>query len=105
LILFISRCLSCVAKEQEGCEKKKRKRDKEVTIPSEHQQEPDSIIPIEQFTELLVELARGCAIDCSTRISMQGMVEEEDEIFKLIVEWVWEATGFRFTYIWFLLEA
>ena len=83
-------------KEQERYQRKKRKHNKEVTSPSESQEEPDGIIPIERFIELLAELACGHEIDCSTCISMQGMVacmvEEEDEIFKLIVKWVWEAT-------------
>ena len=86
-------------KTQEGREKNKRKRDEEVTTSSESREDPDGIIPIERFIELLAELARGREIDCRTRISRQGMVEEEDEIFKLIVKRVWEATGYRFTYV------
>ena len=99
------RCLPCAVKEQERYQRKKRKHDKEVTSPSESQEEPGSTITVERFTELLAELAHGREIDYSTCISMQGMVEEEDEIFKLIVKRVWEATGFRFMYVWFLLEA
>ena len=100
----LSQCLPCVVKVYEGCEKNKRKHDKEVPSPSESREEPNSIIHIEQFIELLAELARGHMIDCSAWISRQGMIEEEEDIFKLIVKQVWEATGFRFTYVWFLLE-
>ena len=97
-------CLPCTVKEQERHQKKKRKCDEGITSPSESQEEPNSVIPIEQFTELLCELACGCEINCCTHISLQGMVEEEDKIFKLIVKHVWEATGFRFTYVWFCLR-
>lgn len=72
-------------KEQEKRQKKRIKRGNECINPSEGQAEPGPIIPIEQFTELLRELARGRDIDCRRCVSMQGMVEKADEIFKLIV--------------------
>ena len=88
----ICRCLPCAAKDRDRRQTKKRKRDDER---SESQVES---IPIEQFTEMLRELACGDDLDYRTRVSMQGMTEEGHDIFKLIVKHVWDITGFRFTY-------
>ena len=98
-----SRCLPCAENERQRRQNKKRKRDEECLNPSESPATPDPIIPIEKFTELLRELARGPEIDWRTCVSTQGMVGEEEDISKLILRRVWDATGFRFTYGGFLL--
>ena len=88
-------CLPCAAKEQDRCQIKKRKRDDEGYHPSESQVEA---IPIEQFMEMLRELAQGHDLNCRTHVSMQGMTEEGHGIFNIIVKHLWDTTGFRFTY-------
>lgn len=98
-----TRCLPCAEKERQRRQNKKRKRDEEGINSSESLATPDPIISIENFTELLRELAREPDIDWRTCVSTRGMVGEEDDILKLILRRVWDATGFRFTYGWFLL--
>jgi hypothetical protein len=100
----LRQCLPCGVKQQERRQRNKRKHDEDITMPSMPSESQGSIIPIERFTELLAELAQGCEIDYRTYASRQRMVEEEEGIFKLIVKHVWEATGYRFTYVWLLLE-
>jgi hypothetical protein len=92
------RCLPCAAKEHDRRQNKKRKRDNEGSHPSQSHVEPCPVIPIEQFTQILCELARGHDLNCRTHVSMQGMTEEGQDVFNLIVKHVWDITGFRFMY-------
>ena len=98
------RCLPCAEKERHRRQNAKRKRDEEGLNPSGVPEEPEPILPVEQFTVLLRELALGGDPSCRTRVSTQGLVGEDGEVFKVIIGRVWEATGFRFTYGWFSLE-
>ena len=85
-------------------QEKKRKRDEDGAHPSEDPAEPAPIGSIDQFTELLRQQALEGGICCRMRVSTQGLAAEEDEIIKIIAGRVWEATGFRFTFVWLLLE-
>ena len=99
-----SRCSRCVTISCNRCQSTKRKRDEEGPDPSEHPVEPSATVSIAQFTEELQKCAPRGDICYSARISTQGLDGDEDEICKVIVGCVWEATGFRFTYDWFPLE-
>ena len=90
-----SRCIPCAANEQHRRQTKKRKRDEECPAG------PNLVISLEQFTEHLRQQALTGSIDWSARVSTQGL---SGEVENVIVKHVWEATGFRFTYGWFLLN-
>ena len=83
-------------------QEKKRKRDEDGAHPSEEPAEPAPIQSIDQFTELLCQQALEGDISCRVRVSTQGLAGEEDAILKIIAGRVWEATGFRFTFVWLL---
>ena len=85
-------------------QEKKRKRDEDDAHPSEDPVEPTPIRSIDEFTELLHQQALQGEICCRIRVSTQGLAAEEDAIFNIIAGRVWEATGFRFTFVWLLPE-
>ena len=85
-------------------QEKKRKRDEDSAHPFEDPAEPAPIRSIDQFTELLRQQALEGTIRCRMRVSTQGIAAEEDAILKIIAGRVWEATGFRFTFVWLLPE-
>ena len=76
----------------------KTKRDEERPKPSEG---PLEAISTEQITELLHQQARRGDLRCRARVSTQGIAKEEEEMFQVIVEYVWVATGFKFMSVWF----
>ena len=88
-------CIPCAAKEQHRRQTKKRKHDEEGPAG------PNLAISLEQFTELLRQQALTGDINCSTCVSTQGL---SNEVENVIIKHVWEVTGFRFTYGWFLLN-
>ena len=94
-----SRCSSCAEKERARRETKKRKRAEEDPGASGDPAEAGHPISIEQFTALLREQVPTGEIYCSARVSTQGLTGEADEMYAGIVRRVWEATGFRFTYV------
>jgi len=94
-----------MTRNQQGCQILKYKRDKEGLDSSEDPLELDPAISSKQFTALLHGHARRGDLCCHMCISNQVIAEEEDEMFKVIVGRVWEATGFRFTFVWFQLAA
>ena len=98
------RCTHCMTRNRQTRQEKKRKRDEDGAHPSEDPAEPARIGSIDQFTELLRQQALEGGICCRMRVSTQGLAAEEDEIIKIIAGRVWEATGFRFTFVWLLLE-
>ena len=99
-----SSCVSCTVKARDRRELKKRKRDEEGADTYKDTPEPDRILSIEQFTALLREKALMGVISCYARVSTQGLDGEEEEICAGIAGRVWEATGFRFTYVRFPFE-
>jgi len=99
-----SRCASCAATERERCKIRKRKRDEKGLDLSGGPEEPNRPMSIEQFTTLLREKALTGVFSFSARVSAQGLAGNADDICKVLVARVWEATGFRFTYGRFPLE-
>ena len=51
------------------------------------------------MTQLCEEALTG-VISCSTCISTQDLSGEADDICSIVIGHMWEATGFRFTYVW-----
>jgi hypothetical protein len=97
------RCTSCTMKNKQAHENLKRKRNKESFHTSESLEERNYAVSIEQFTALLRQKAPMDDLHFRAHVSTQGLVEEEEEIFKRIVKCIWDATGFRFTFVWFPL--
>ena len=85
-------------------QEKKRKHDEDSAHPSEDPIEPAPMRTIEEFMELLRQQALEGVISCHARVSTQGIAAEGDAILKIIAARVWEATGFRFTFVWLLPE-
>ena len=88
-------------KNQQGHKELERKHDGEDANPPE----PGPTISIEQFTELLNQQALTGNICCQAHVSTHVIAAEEEEEFKILARRVWEATGSRFTSVWFLLDA
>jgi len=88
-------------KNQQGRKELEIKRDGEDSNPPE----PGPAISIEQFTELLHQQALTGDICCRAHVSTHVIAAEEEEEFKILARRVWEATGSRFTSVWFLLDA
>ena len=61
-------------------------------------EEPDCAISLEQFTAQLHEKAHTGVISYSGCVSTQEISGEVDNLCKVIVGHVWEATGFKFIY-------
>ena len=92
--------MHCTTRNRQTRQEKKRKRDEDCGHPSEDPAEPAPIRSIDQFTELLRQHALEGDISCfRMRVSTQGLATEEDAIFKTIAGRVWEATGFRITFV------
>ena len=70
----------------------------------EDPEEPDYTLSLEQFMAQLRKDTLTGMISCSECILAQGISEEVDGICTAIVQSMWEATGFQFTYVQFLLE-
>ena len=85
-------------------QEKKRKRDEDNAHPSEDPVEPAPTRSIDEFMELLHQQALQGKICCHIHVSMQGLAAEEDAMLNIIAGHVWEATGFRFTFVWLLPE-
>ena len=100
----MTRCSACMVTEWERCETKKRKQDEEDIDLLGDPTELDQLISIEHFMALLHEKALAGVFSCSAHVSTQGLDGNTDEMCKVIVGHVWEATGFHFTYAWFPLE-
>ena len=83
-------------------QEKKRKRNEDAAHPSEDPAEAAPIRSINQFMELLHQQALEGDISCRACVSTQGLAAEEDAILKIIAGRVWEATGFRFMFVWLL---
>ena len=96
-------CMSCTTKNRQTRQEKKRKHDEDHAHPSEDPAEAAPIRSIDQFTEQLRQQALEGDICCRMRVSTQGLAAEDDTILKIIAAHVWEATGFRFTFVWLLL--
>ena len=64
---------------------------------------PNRVISVDQFVAILRKQCLTGVISISACVSIQGLDGEEDRMCTEIVRRVWEATGFRFTYEWFLL--
>ena len=94
-----SRCSSCAEKRHQR-ENKKRKRAERGPGLCGDPGEPIPAISLEQLTAQLHEEALTGVISCSIRVSTQGLSGEVDDIHSVIVGRVWEATGFRFMYVW-----
>ena len=99
----LSRCSSCAAKERDRNEKRKRKRDEDGNDASRVPAAPNRVISVDQFVAVLRKQRLTGVISISACVSIQGLDGEEDRMCTEIVGRVWEATGFRFTYEWFLL--
>ena len=93
------RCTSCTMRNKQAHQNLKRKRIEEGTTPSECPDEHDTVITIEKFTALLRQQALMGDLHYRARVSTQGLAEEEEDILKIIVGHVWDATGFRFTFV------
>jgi len=86
------------------CKIRKRNQDDKGLDLSGGPAEPDQPLSIKQFTALLREKALTGVISCSACVSALVLPKNADEICKVLVGRVWEATGFRFTYGRFPLE-
>ena len=95
------KCSPCMTRKQQRDQNKKQKHTEEG---SDDPVEPGHIISIEEFTASLRQQACMDDISYHAHVSTQGLPEEADEAFNVIAVRVWEATGFRFTYGWYLLE-
>jgi hypothetical protein len=97
------RCTSCTIKNKQARQNLKRKHNEEDFHTSQSSERRDSAISIEQFTALLRQQAPMGDLRFQAHVSTQGLVEDEEDMFKRIVKCVWDATGFRFTFVWFPL--
>jgi len=93
-----SQCSLCAAKKHNRQTNRKRKRDED---PSEDPAEPGPIMSIEQFTAMLHQRARRGDLCFRTHISTQGLAAGEYIESKIASARVWEATGIRFSSVWF----
>jgi len=89
-----SKCTCCTMRNQHTHKKLKQKHDEDGPNPSEDPVEPDPVISTEEFTALLHEQAHNSNLCCQACVSTQGMDEEEEEVFKVIVRRIWHATGY-----------
>ena len=61
-------------------------------------------LSIEQFTTILTKNAQMGDFCCRARVSTEGLTGDEEGMSKVVVNHVWEATGFRFTCVPFYLR-
>ena len=93
-----------MTRNQQGCQILKPERDEKGPDSSEDSLELDPATSSEQFMALLHGQALRGDLCCQTCISTQLIAEDEaEEMFQAIVGRVWDATGFRFTFVWFPL--
>ena len=85
----LSRCSSCVVKEQDRNEKRKRKRDEDGNDMSRVPAGPNRVISIDQFMAMLREQCLTGVISFSAHVSIQGSYGEEDGICTVIAGHVW----------------
>jgi len=59
------------------------------------------VLPVDQgqFTALLANRASDGSLRCSARVATKGMAGDIKEIAEVIAGRVWEATGYRFTFV------
>jgi len=67
-------------------------------------EELDHVVSLEQLTTLLHQQALTGTIDFGASVSAQVLPEEAATAFNVFFGHAWEATRFRFTYGWFLLD-
>jgi len=91
------KCLECTSQNQKTRHSSKRKRDDSDPDTSESPPRTGLVISIEQFTTTLTKLARQGVIHCCTHVSMQELGGDDSTNLDVIIQHIWEATGFRFT--------
>jgi hypothetical protein len=91
-----SRCTSCATRSLERRQEMKRKRADDPSEVSAEPSPPQSIESIEQFTTMLHQQAHTDDLCCRARVPTKELAGNEDEVLKVLVGRVWEATGFRF---------
>ena len=95
------RCTHCTVRNQQRHQDLKRKHGEN---PSGCLPEPSPALSTQQFMILLQEQALKGNLSYQTCVLTQGMTDEEGDIFDVIAACVWDATGFRFMFVWFLTE-
>ena len=92
-----SRCTECATRFKQIRQNSKRKRENEGpdTLRSALMDTP--LLSIEQFTTILTNHAQMGDLCYHAHVSTQELTGDEEGMIKVIVNRVWEATGFRFT--------
>jgi len=95
-----SRCTECTTRNQQNHRNSKRKRVNEDPDPPTEA----PVLSFEQFTTTLTKHAQRGDLRFRVCVSTQEPTGDNDEVTKAAVGRIWEATGFRFTFVHFHLR-
>ncbi len=92
-----SNCTQCTTRNQHTRQNSKRKRDNEEPDILKELPTDAPVQSIEEFTVLLTRHAQMGDLCFRTRVLTDEPTGEGEEMTKVVIARVWEATGFKFT--------